>query len=101
MNIQQIQDHRIKRIKELNKKKLHGWKCNESNHYFKKFIYRKYDDNSYVLVTTITDTYVNPYPDDYDVTYVGLVNQYIGRAPKTPNVLTTLLTKLQSNLNNY
>lgn len=100
MDIANIHEQRKKRIKQLNKKKLHGWKCNTDEHFFKKLIYSKYDDNSYVEVTTVTETYENPYPDDFDVTYVGLVNEYLGVAPKTPNILTTLLTKLYSEVNN-
>jgi hypothetical protein len=80
----------------MDKKKLHGWKCNSEDHDFKTFIYSKYNDDSHVEVTCVTEIYKNPYPESFNVTYVSLVDEYIGVKPKTPNVLTTLLTNLYS-----
>jgi hypothetical protein len=83
----------------MDKKKLHGWKCNSEDHDFKTFIYSKYgDDDSHVELTCVTEIYKNPYPESFNVTYVGPVNEYIGVKPTTPNMLTTLLTNLYSEL---
>ena len=98
MDYSKIQENRKKRITKLNKKNpLHGWYVDDSN--FIKHIYSKYDSNSYVEVTAVTEDKTNPYPQNIKASYIGLVNEYLGNAPPKPNVLTMLISKIQEEMN--
>tara|TARA_B110001469_G_C9614289_1_gene305718 strand:- start:891 stop:1199 length:309 start_codon:yes stop_codon:yes gene_type:complete len=93
----QAMESKKKRIKNINKKNpLHGWLVLDESYreYIKNKIYSSFKDNSYKEISCTTVEYINPYPQDLNVKYVGLVDQYIGEMVQKPNIINNLLQQI-------
>ena len=72
-----VKEAQKKRLSSMKKKKaLHGWFVEDfcgTNKYYSQF-----DKKEYVIVSCATKHKVNPFPPCFNITYVGLINEYKG-----------------------
>jgi hypothetical protein len=85
---------RRRHIQKINT--LHGWLVvgEHEKMYIRNKIYSSFSDNSYKEISAATLEKINPYPSDWEVDYVGLVDEYLGEMIQRPNVVNILLQKL-------
>lgn len=92
-----VMKNRNQRKQHIKKKNpLHGWLVvgEHDKKYIRNKIYSSFSDNSYKEISAATLKKINPYPLDWDVDYVGLVDEYLGEMIQRPNVVNILLQKL-------
>ena len=91
-----IRERRKQRLSKLRKTPpKHAWLVEgEDGAYFKNKIYSSYESNSYKEVSFVTDDYIHGMPETMEISYVGLVDEYLGEMTPKPNVIQTLLSKI-------
>ena len=66
----------------------------EDRAYFKNKIYSSYESSSYKEVSFVTDDYIHDMPETMEISYIGLVDEYLGEMTPKPNVIQTLLSNI-------
>jgi hypothetical protein len=100
--VKQYQKNRLNKLKYKNKEKLHGWLLINNIQHNNNKIYSSYDNNSYVEVSCVTFDKINPYPDNCNVEYKGIVNEFLGNMPVRNNIIENLLNKYHdTDVNKY
>lgn len=91
-----VMENRKNRKKKIVKKNpLHGWLvCGQDGQYVKNKIYSSFIDNTYKEISFATKEKYNPYPKDWNVKYVGLVDEYLGEMTPKPNIFINLTDKI-------
>jgi hypothetical protein len=86
--VKEAQKLRLQKIKSKNKQKLHGWiLTGKESEYIKNKIFTTYENNErYVEVTHFTKDMISPFPKNWEYSYVGLIDEYLGYMPDKPNI---------------
>lgn len=89
-----VKEAQKKRLSSIKKKKaLHGWFVDGycgTNKYYSQFDKKE----GYVIVSTVTKHKVSPFPPHFNITYVGLIDEYKGDVKRFDTCDNSLLYSL-------